>query len=638
MRMRLPRTVMQRWRYSSLVALSGASAPIPRLLAELDMRSDGTLDLRRSALSGRFVSAKLEDAYNAYLFAIWLPRLKLLSAVVIVSELYAFIDSFYCCDSFYCSCGTRFGVYHGAALIFSYVFPSSVLVITLLLLSSKRMSRLGRDKAPLVLAIATVVLVAGYTQPLAAYLRSDPILAASNATWSADLMDCLRNATLASAPSEEGNADTIGRSLACVKVATETMTQNALWGLSTIVIFLLLLSLGATSLGLGPLPFALFVPIPASMYITFNYSWYLYAYSASIDLVGPAVLLGSLALVLTYVHNKSARQEFLVRIYTRNEKDRRVEQLQEEKERLDYERRFALHQASRSPELRGLSAGEVLSLDGREESEAGGARSELRSELTGVEEDAEVDAEVDVDGGSVASTSDGVELSESPGLVRFARGFEPGSISSTAGAASQPAAAALSLSDVMMSTPDTSPAMQRRTFASVTSGTSRGTSVASDPELLTALDSIVHEGGPKAQCRTHQPRPKKTAAAGAVVVSTAGAGSSSQACAPPELWHPSARAAGGDAPAAETRREDVPSSSSAAGFRAMMSVRAAATLHVPHSRALSTPGSNASDIDGKSEPASDTSTSTAPARRYTNKPRDNALAETLSALGLRFFK
>ena len=69
---------------------------------------------------GRFRSAKLEAAFNNYLFAIWLPRFRMITSVGVLIELWALIDSLLC------GCGVGVGVYTGGTLIYSYVFPSSI--------------------------------------------------------------------------------------------------------------------------------------------------------------------------------------------------------------------------------------------------------------------------------------------------------------------------------------------------------------------------------------------------------------------------------------------------------------------------------------------------------------------------------
>ena len=112
------------------------AAPVPRLLDELELGSDGTLDVRTWMLSGRFRSAKLEAAFNNYLFAIWLPRFRMITSVGVLIELWALIDSLLC------GCGVRVGVYTGGTLIYSYVFPSSILLVVILTLSPKPMRTL----------------------------------------------------------------------------------------------------------------------------------------------------------------------------------------------------------------------------------------------------------------------------------------------------------------------------------------------------------------------------------------------------------------------------------------------------------------------------------------------------------------
>jgi hypothetical protein len=60
------------------------------------------------------------------------------------------------------------------------------------------------------------------------------------------------------------------------------------------------------------------------------------------------VMVYVLNAMLCFVHNSNSRQQFIVAIYAQNERDVRVEQLQREKERLDYERKFAQQEADKA--------------------------------------------------------------------------------------------------------------------------------------------------------------------------------------------------------------------------------------------------------------------------------------------------
>lgn len=583
------------------------AAPVPRLLDELELGSDGTLDVRTWMLSGRFRSAKLEAAFNNYLFAIWLPRFRMIASVGVLIELWALIDSLLC------GCGVRVGVYTGGTLIYSYVFPSSILLVVILTLSPKPMRKIGTDKAPLIIAIGTVVLAAGYTLPLAAFLRDQPVYtAADNSTASTQLIECLHNATLASRSTDGQTGDGVRLRddlvAACVTATSAVLqrpvaavTQNALWCLSTITILLSFLSLGATSLGVGPLPLALFLPIPMALFINFNYVWFSRYYNTTLDLVTPSMVIYLLTVLITYVHNKSTRREFLVRIYAQHEKDVRVEQLQREKERLDYERRFALHHASRSPELRGLAA------DGPVPSEL-----ELALVADGPEQDRA--AHEDAQMGATSSSLPTRDPREVDGSLTALAAHGPSSRADTDWANESSAAA----------------------------------SVLSEPELLTAALEEAKEGAstPDRSQRSATVNSKgvKASALGREhmnsLISTTNTGHTSAGTTLASLdetraavlMHPAPIVA--DASSHNEGLQRPMAEGGTAGWTAMMSVRAAAKLPVIRSAGRSDTSESA--VSDDRDCRSDTSTSTTPATRRTNRNRDAALWRTLSAMGIEF--
>ena len=583
-------------------------APIPRLLDELELGSDGTLDLRTWILSGRFRSAKLEAAYSNYLFAIWVPRFRMIASVGVLIEVWALIDSLLC------GCGVRVGVYTGGALIHSYMFPSSVLLVVILTLSPKTMRKIGTDKAPLIIAVGAVVLAAGYTLPLAAFLRDHPVYtAADNSTAASQLIECLHNATLASRSTDgqTGDGARLRHDLvtACVTATSAALqrpvaavAQNALWCLSTITILLSLLSLGATSLGVGPLPLALFLPIPAALYINFNYVWFIRYYNMTLDLVTTSMIIYLVTILLTYVHNNSTRREFLVRIYAQHEKDIRVEQLQREKERLDYERRFALHHASRSPELRGLAAG-------------GPVPSELELALVadGPERDRATHEQAQM--GATSSSLPTRDPREVDGSLTALAAHGPSSRADTDWANESSAAA----------------------------------SVLSEPELLTAALEEAKEG---ASTPDHSQRRAtvngkgvKASALGrermdSLTSTTTNTGHTSAGTTLASLDETRAAALMHPAPIvadASSHNEGLQrpmAEGGTAGWTAMMSVRAAANLPVIRSAGRSDTSDSA--VSDDRDCRSDTSTSTTPATRRTNRNRDAALWRTLSAMGIEF--
>ena len=79
------------------------SPPAPASLAGFEKRADGTLNLEQSWFSGKFVSAKLEEEYCRYIYAIWRPRLRAIATCIICFEMYALLSSIDC------SCGRAVG-------------------------------------------------------------------------------------------------------------------------------------------------------------------------------------------------------------------------------------------------------------------------------------------------------------------------------------------------------------------------------------------------------------------------------------------------------------------------------------------------------------------------------------------------
>ena len=312
---------------SALSVLNATTPPLPPLLANLDRLPDGSLDLRHWRLSGRFQSAKLARAYSEWSYAVWRPRLRLICGLLVLIEIYSLISSIIC------HCGVRFGVYSGPTLVYAYCMPSSVLTIVVVILSP-RWTKMTAETMAIVCAVAAVVLAVGYTQPLAAYLRSQP------------QSDSVKTCSSHSPGAEERDEAGVPTDLA-LKAA-----ESAAWYVSTIVILLFVLSTSATSLGVGTFPLALFLPIPSGVFLAFNYEWFEHFYGFRPDLLSPTLAVYFVSTILTYAHNSNARQEFIVRIYVQSERDARVEQLQREKERLDYERQFALRSIEHSPTRR----------------------------------------------------------------------------------------------------------------------------------------------------------------------------------------------------------------------------------------------------------------------------------------------
>ena len=294
------------------------AVPTVPALTDLDLREDGTLDLRQKWFSGRFCSIKLESKYKMYTYALWRPRLRVCLLLAALVELYSIIDSFIC------TCGQRFGTYQGQLLNYTLIFPGATIVVGIVLLSPRFTKRVA-PHAPVFFASLTFIFVYGYLLPITFYLRGLPVL-----------------------------IDT-GRQLA----------TDALWVVNTVNVILALLTTFATSLGIGPLPLFIYSVILYGCYFFYSLTFLEHTHGSTFNpgdalfpVSGFQVLIMS---VLASLHNSNFRQQYVVRIYAAHERDTRVEQLQREKERLEYERRFAVREAERhSPELHGRASQLVL--------------------------------------------------------------------------------------------------------------------------------------------------------------------------------------------------------------------------------------------------------------------------------------
>ena len=304
-------TEMGRWLQPSLPPM------LP--LADLDRSRDGALDLRQHPFSGRFVSAKLEAAYATHTHVMWRPRLRCVVFFTLLWEIYALISGLHC------RCGARVGVYEGWALVYSYAFTMSMLILMFLLLSPG-CTRVLAPVMPLLIPAFGLLIAVGYIVPLEIYADHNPhdhVAAMATANNESLLV--------------EASAEKV------------SLAHDAAWFSATVVLFNLLVSTFGVSFGVGPIPLALFSPVPLIVFMIYESKRLVYVYdieSSQLPKVGifPAqtILIYSLCTVLTFFHASNNRQQYIVRIFVQHELDLRVQQLEQEKERLDYERQFAL--------------------------------------------------------------------------------------------------------------------------------------------------------------------------------------------------------------------------------------------------------------------------------------------------------
>jgi len=198
-------------------------------LAGLDRSDDGSLDLRQWWVTGRFRSEKLEAVYAVHNFAVWRPRMRIIGSICIAVEVYSVVDGIFC------QCGTRFGTYTGAYLVYACTLPSAVLLVFTSVVLSPRFSNVMAPKFIVIFCSTCILLAVGYTLPLAAFLNANPLTG---------------NATFAFSMRESCCADREAASDLC-RAKTDELTGDAAFTTSTIAILTAVFSTIATSVGVG---------------------------------------------------------------------------------------------------------------------------------------------------------------------------------------------------------------------------------------------------------------------------------------------------------------------------------------------------------------------------------------------------
>ena len=294
------------------------NSPIPAL-SELDRSEDGALDLRQLWVTGRFRSKKLEAAYSMHKYATWRPKLRIILCLMVAIEAYSVIAAFYC------ECGLRFGTYTGGYLIHASTFPLAVMVFTIAVLSPK-LSRWMAPRFVAVIASLALMLAAGYVLPLITFLHANPLVA--NATF--------------------GEMESV----------VPRVAISSVWSTSLFAIVFTVFSTFATSLGSGVVAYALVSPVIMGLYVLYTVVWFDHNFGfVSIAVPQTTVIFYILNVLVSYVHSSSSRHHYILSIYAQNEREVRVEQLQREKQRLDYERQFANQQLHVASILAGHPAG-----------------------------------------------------------------------------------------------------------------------------------------------------------------------------------------------------------------------------------------------------------------------------------------
>ena len=278
--------------------------PLPAL-TDLDRTHDGSLDLRQHWFSGRFLSAKLEAAYTAYTLVVWRPRLR----IFFVFEFC--LESILMIRGYLCSCGLRFETYEGWARAYSFTFLMSSILILWGLLSPK-LTHVTTRMMPWLIPAAVITDLIGYFVPLALYLEN-----------ARDEVEPL--------PTDEAGMLSL-------------VDQGAWFAISTVT-FTMMTSLACVTFGVGAIAISLLMPVGIIFYNFFERKRFWHQFGIEPPLLLQSLIVYALCTILTFCHTGSTRQQFILRIYVQHERNTRVEQLEQEKERLEYERRFALRTA-----------------------------------------------------------------------------------------------------------------------------------------------------------------------------------------------------------------------------------------------------------------------------------------------------
>ena len=283
--------------------------PLPQL-TDLDRSEDGSLDLRQH-FSGRFMSAKLEAAYASYTFFVWRPRLRGFFLFLSV------LEGILLTKSLLCKCGLRWESYEGWAQVYAFAFLMASTIFMWMLLSPKLTLAITTRRMPWLIPAAVMIDLIGYVVPLALYLdAAGPQAGATNVTLLEDA--------------------------SAMQLMKLSLIDQGAWFTNSIMTFTLLTSLASVGLGVGAIEISLLMPVAILCYLIFERQRFGHQYAVEPSLVPQSLIVYALCTFLTFCHTGSTRQQFIVRIYVQHESDLRVEQLEQEKERLDYERLFAL--------------------------------------------------------------------------------------------------------------------------------------------------------------------------------------------------------------------------------------------------------------------------------------------------------
>ena len=298
--------------------------PVPSLSELLPPTHGSTAELDSSQwiLSRKFRNEALEQSFVQYQLQMWRPRLQLSVVILFVAEVSWLVESALC------GCGTRVDTFSGPMLIHVLVFPSAMMLL-IALIFSRRWSLMTAERVTNTFAVLVFLTLAGYLVPAAIYLLRNPLTVKplENVTvdtngdvtwWRADIH--LRGDGLYAG---DGDRNPI------MKEALN-MVDSALYFFVALVAVLTSISAVATSLGFSFMPLAFAQTFIVVLYGAYMRIFCIHNYGdGNIPAAGLSCLLiiHFVNLHLTYTLQSSSRQQYLVRIYARSERDMRVEQV-----------------------------------------------------------------------------------------------------------------------------------------------------------------------------------------------------------------------------------------------------------------------------------------------------------------------
>jgi len=273
-------------------------------------------------LSRKFKDSSLEAGYRTQLFITWSPRVRRMAVLLLLYQ------AGHTIHAFACQCGTKIDTFSGPMLYFSFIFPLSCDCCYLAFTCSRYMTR--KTAAPGM--VAFLLLVTGcYTLPviLGAATNQHPV-------FGEPLSKLCANTTTA-------NTSFVGMT-EFERYGLVASSQGAFF-VSTVLVFVSVTVIAASGLGMAPAQSFLLTSIAGSIY--YSYSVEVWANSHDLD---ASVVLSHMILAivgsffLAVLVSSANRQQYLVRVLSQQQHDARVEQLRAEKQRLEYERAFAVHQ------------------------------------------------------------------------------------------------------------------------------------------------------------------------------------------------------------------------------------------------------------------------------------------------------